>query len=346
MPPTLPRDHRKGKAMAKRKRLQPARGITPPAEAKAPAPARASLTSMRPPIADVAQDAATSAAFEEVTRELTNARASGRLIQALPLEAVDETYLVRDRITGDINSDDMDALIESIKDRGQQTAIEVTELPNGTYGLISGWRRLQALRTLAEKHNGVGSVLAIVRLPEDMPAAYQAMVDENEIRAGLSFYERARIVVKARDGGVFNSTKGALTRLFGAAPRAKRSKINSFVAVVDALDATLRFPTALTERQGLAMAKALETDAGFAQRLKDAAHANSPKDAGEEAEFIAAALAGTTAKPPAPQVAPDKIYIREGLTMTVHPKGRVVLEGERMSEPHMIKALRRALDSL
>ena len=330
--------------MAKRKRLQPARGISPKAEGK---PATTGLTAMRPPIADVAQDAATNAAFEEVSRELTNARQSGRLIQALPLEAIDETYLVRDRILDDVNADDMAVLVASLRERGQQTAIEVTDLRNGTYGLISGWRRLQALREIAADHNGVGTVLAIVRLPEDMPAAYQAMVDENEIRANLSFYERARIVVKARDRGVFSSTKGALTRLFGSVSRAKRSKINSFIGVVDAFDAVLSFPVALSEKLGLAMAKALDADPGFAQRLTDALQQAAPGDASEEAAVIVAALDGGKVKSPAaPKGRPETTYIREGLRMTVHPEGRVVLEGARMTEPHMLKALRKALDTL
>jgi len=268
---------------------------------------------------------------------LTRARETGRLIQALALDAIDETYLVRDRITEDVSTDDMEALIKSLRERGQQTAIEVTDLRDGTYGLISGWRRLRALREIAAEHAGIGTVLAIVRLPEDMPAAYQAMVDENEIRASLSFYERARIVVRARDRGVFNSTKGALTRLFASAPRAKRSKINSFVAVVDAFDGNLRFPVALTERLGLAMAKALESDKGFAARLTRALTDTPPEDAAAEAALIADALAGDV---------PETSYIREGLTMTIHPEGRVVLEGERMTEPHMLKALRKALDSL
>ena len=47
------------------------------------------------------------------------------------------------------------------------------------------------------------------------------MVDENEIRAGLSFYERGRIVAKATDAGVYTSDKTALAALFHASPRAK-----------------------------------------------------------------------------------------------------------------------------
>lgn len=326
--------------MAKRKRLEPARGITPPLETKS----LGGPAAMRPPIADVAQDAAAHAAFAEVSRELTEARETGRLIQSIPLAKIDDTYLVRDRIIADVDQDEMAMLVASIRERGQQTAIEVTDLGDGTYGLISGWRRLTALREIHAQNPTLGSVLAIVRLPDDMAAAYQAMVDENEIRAGLSFYERARIVVKARDAGVFNSTKGALGRLFGAVPRARRSKINSFVAVVDTFDADLRFPIAITERLGLAMAKALEADASFAPRLKEAL-SGQITSAADEIQAIEAAL--SPAKPPAPKPEkPETVYIREGLSMTVYPEGRVVLEGERMTEPYMLKSLRRALDTL
>lgn len=326
--------------MAKRKRLEPARGITPPIEAKPVS----SPTSMRPPIADVAQDAASHAAFEEVSRALTTARETGRLIQALPLDAIDAGYLMRDRMADAATGAEMDVLIASLKERGQQTAIEVTQTGEGQYGLISGWRRLSALRQIAAENPKLDTVLALVRTPDDMADAYQAMVDENEIRAGLSFYERARIVVKARDAGVFNSTKGALTRLFGSVPRARRSKINSFVAIVDTFDGDLQFPIAITEKLGLAMSKSLDTDPGFAARLK-AALATPAKTALAEMQAIQAALSPAKPAAKAPRK-PETIYIREGLSMTVHPEGRVVLEGERMTEPHMLKGLRRALDAL
>lgn len=326
--------------MAKRKRLEPARGITPPLETKS----LGGPAAMRPPIADVAQDAASHAAFEEVSRALTHARENGRLIQSIPLAKIDETYLVRDRIIADVDQDEMAMLVASIRERGQQTAIEVTDLGNGTYGLISGWRRLTALRKIHVEDPALGSVLAIVRQPDDMAAAYQAMVDENEIRAGLSFYERARIVVRARDAGVFNSTKGALGRLFGSVPRARRSKINSFVAVVDAFDSDLRFPVAITERLGLAMAKALDSDKEFSPRLR-AALRTPAVSAEAEMRTIEAALRGERSLAPKAEK-PDVVYIREGLSMTVHPKGRVVLEGARMAEPDTLKALRRALDAL
>lgn len=84
------------------------------------------------------------------------------------------------------------------------------------------------------------------------------MVEENEIRVGLSYFERARIVAECVAAGVYPSDKKALQSLFSTASRAKRSKIGSFLPVVRALGGALRFPAALPERVGLQLAKALE----------------------------------------------------------------------------------------
>ena len=65
----------------------------------------------RPPIADVAHDAAASAALSEVVQTLTEARNEGRLIQRLPLDAIDADYLVRDRMA--VNADEMTTLMEA-----------------------------------------------------------------------------------------------------------------------------------------------------------------------------------------------------------------------------------------
>jgi hypothetical protein len=99
------------------------------------------------------------------------------------------------------------------------------------------------------------------------------MVEENEIRVNLSHYERARIAVRAYKEGVFTRRKYALQALFGNATRAKRSKIGSFVTLVEALDAVLIYPTAISEKLGLALARAIEADAGFAKRAATALQA-------------------------------------------------------------------------
>lgn len=283
--------------MAKRQRLAPARNL-PAAEAgpdRLPAagvfpeyPAAAENSPRRAPIADVAGDAAERAALVELAETLRSARTEGRMIQRLPLDAVDEGYLVRDRMA--VDEEEMKELCDSLRARGQQTAIEVVDLGGGRWGLISGWRRLTALRRLNAAGEGPDSVLALARAPQEAADAYLAMVEENEIRVGLSYYERARIVARAVDKGVFRTDRVALAALFQAASRSKRSKIGSFVRIVRALDQVLRYPAALTERAGLALAAALDADAGLASRLGAALDEAAPSTPEDEAGIVAAAV--------------------------------------------------------
>ena len=175
--------------MAKRKRLSPANpGMF------GTAPETKSMMS-RAPIADVASEAATTAALHDVTRELAQAKAQGRMVLSLPVSAITLDHIVRDRSIAD--EAEMEALRTSIAGRGQQTPIEVLETEPWQYGLISGWRRGQAIAQLHEQGRHDGTVLALLRQPAEASETYQAMVEENEIRVGLSYYESARIAAKA-----------------------------------------------------------------------------------------------------------------------------------------------------
>jgi ParB/RepB/Spo0J family partition protein len=261
------------------------------------------------PIAQVTGASATAAAFEEVSAALASARSEGRLIQRLPLDSVDAGYLVRDRLAagdaGGAPDEDLHSLMASLRARGQQTPIEVVALEDGRYGLISGWRRLRALKALQAEtgEDRFGHVLALLRQPESASDAYVAMVEENEIRVGLSYYERARIVARAAELGVFEDETAALKALFAAASRAKRSKIGSFLAVYRALDGRLRFPEALPERLGLSLSRALEGGGagptGFAARLADRLRKAAPESAEAEQALLARALADGAGGAPA-----------------------------------------------
>ncbi|MFD1810536.1 hypothetical protein ACFSHQ_27630 [Gemmobacter lanyuensis] len=129
------------------------------------------------------------------------------------------------------------------------------------------------------------------------------MVEENEIRVGLSFYERARIALKAVEAGVFPDDRSALRSLFASASRAKRSKIGSFLTLVRALDGALRFPEAIGERLGLQLAQALEADPGLASRLQLALQAEIP-DAMAEQTLLQRALTPARPKPVSPKPRP------------------------------------------
>ena len=126
------------------------------------------------------------------------------------------------------------------------------------------------------------------------------MVEENEIRADLSFFERARIVLRAVEGGVFGSEKQALQSLFSAASYAKRSKIKSFIPIVAALDGALRFPTHLTERSGLAIAKVLAETPALGAQAAAALTADPAPTPEAEAEQLKALIleAGIGSFPP------------------------------------------------
>lgn len=282
----------------------------------------------RAPVATVAGDAALAAAFDEVSGELSRARAEGRMVQALPLASIVVDHLVRDRLP--VWDEAMEALLGSLRDRGQQTPIEVVRLSGGRFGLISGWRRLAALTRLATEPGGAGAaatVLALERSPADAAAAYLAMVEENEVRVDLSHYERARIAVKAVTHGAYPSQKAALLALFRNASRSRRSKIRSFIPLVEQLDEVLRFPAQLGERIGLVLSAALQADAGLAPRLAAALEQAVPANPEAEQALIRQVLAGEKQGLKRRSDPESAVDIRPGLSLERLPKGGLLLQG-------------------
>jgi ParB family transcriptional regulator, chromosome partitioning protein len=338
--------------MAKRKRLTPS--PTPVPVIDGPAPETKGLPNgwagvrTRPaPIADIAGASATHAALEEVAEQMAEARREGRLVQRIPLDAIDESHLVRDRTAMD--ADELTSLEQSLRSRGQQTPLEVVALGQGRYGLISGWRRLVALRRLRKEDPGgsFDTALCFLRMPQTASDAYLAMVEENEIRAALSFYERARIAARAAEQGAYPTARHAVKGLFANASASKRSKITSFLGIYAALDEVLHFPAALSERAGLALAKALEEDAGLAGRIAGALADRPSPDAAAEQQMLGqlmqprvewsqtpapATLAPATPAPASSDTA--KKPLEEGIRVT-RREGRLVLTGTGVTEELM-----------
>lgn len=295
--------------MAKRKRLE-----IPDTALNSPLETNLTFSGMsRMPIAEVAGDTAARAALDEVTQAMAAAEAEGRVVRNLPLDSIDVDHLNRDRMV--LDAEEMAALKASLAARGQQTPIEVLSLPSGRFGLISGLRRYHALQEM-----GVAEVLAFVRKPQGAAASYVAMVEENEIRAGLSFYERANIAVQAVSAGVYPNTKLAVKGLFAHVTPAKRSKILRFVVLREALGQRLCFPTAIPEKLGLALAAAMEIDKALATRISDALRKTPPADALAERRVLERAL-----KAPTPKGQPREEII-PGVELSAS-KGKVVLTG-------------------
>lgn len=300
--------------MAKRRRLTPAQAhYLDPAPVRLSGPGIGGDAGEAPapaPIAQVSGDASARAALADLAAEVEAARAQGLMLERLPLEAIDIQHLVRDRMVQD--EDEMAALMASLEARGQQTPVEVVRLPQPidgkTHGLISGWRRLTALTRLYERENDprFATIRALVIAPESAQAAYVAMVEENEIRVNLSHYERARIALRAMQEGVYESRREALLSLYNAAPRAKRSKIGSFMALVEALDPVLRFPTAIPEKLGLALARRFGEDPDLPIRLVERLRTAEADSAAEELGLLAEAAEPPALSEPVPPAGSEK----------------------------------------
>ncbi len=205
---------------------------------------------------------------------------------------IDQDFIRRDRLIEDAEA--MAELQASIKENGLRAPIEVAKTEAG-YGLISGFRRLQAYRALAADSERFVQIPAFVRDADAGQAAYVSMVEENEVRANLSHYERGRIAVLAADQSVFTSVEAAVDALFGTASKAKRSKVRSFAKVHEALGDLLQFPTGLTEKAGLALATALR-DGGQSQ-LRAALAEASAQDAKSEWVLLQKAMKSASVAP-------------------------------------------------
>ena len=75
----------------------------------------------RAPIGQVAGEAAALAALDEVSGVLRAAQDEGRMVLSLPLNAIAEDHLIRDRLEAEPEA--MTALLQSLRARGQQTPV-------------------------------------------------------------------------------------------------------------------------------------------------------------------------------------------------------------------------------
>ena len=156
-------------------------------------------------------------------------------------------------------------------------------------------------------------VLALVRRPKDAADAYVSMVEENEVRVGLSYYERARVAAQAVKRVVFETEKAALLSLFASARRAKRSRIRSFIELYHVLDGHLKFLTANPERLGLAIVDVLRRDDSKTKTFQkglEGADAQTPE---AELEALSALARPAPSKPNVPRAEHLKQTLPNGL---------------------------------
>ncbi|EPX75586.1 ParB/RepB/Spo0J family partition protein [Salipiger mucosus] len=266
------------------------------------------------PIAQVAADSA--GAFDprpaeqraEAARDsrdaqrMRDAEGRGLVMLEVPIDEIDADALVRDRVV--LDAEEMEELKASIAKGGLRLPVEIFETPEDPrgfrFGLLSGYRRLKAVRDLhaLTKDESYATIKAVIRDPDAMGGTFAAMIEENEIRAVLSHFERGRIAVIAAQQGAFVNSEEAVNALFPMASKGKRSKIRSFALIFEELGDMLTFPDLIKEKEGLRIAAALRN--GGESRLRDALAERVPETPAEEAQILEAALA-TLERPAEPR---------------------------------------------
>ena len=173
---------------------------------------------------------------------------------------IDANALPRDRTALDPTA--LAELETSILLNGLRQPIEVFALapPPGTgprYGLISGLRRLTVMRRI-----GAPTIAAFLRTPADATAAMADMIAENEIRADITPWERATIVLAAIDQGHFETVDTALPRLYPAYDKTRRSRLRGVIEVVQHFGPTLTGPLTLSQQKLTRLATGLRAGLG------------------------------------------------------------------------------------
>lgn len=177
----------------------------------------------------------------------------------LPLRDIDATALPRDR-----SAPDPVALAElraSVLKNGIRMPLEVFENLNpnapAPYGLISGLRRLTVAREL---HAGglaaFATVPARICAPASLPAALMRMVEENDIRAEIAPWDKARIALDCVYAGHFDTVDAAIEGLYPAADRQRRARLRAICTVAEEFGSALCDPHCLSQRQLLRLAAA------------------------------------------------------------------------------------------
>ncbi len=302
------------------------------------------------PIAQVAADSTDAMISDAQARDQSDAKAmrmardKGLVILEIPLDQIQPDAMIRDRTV--LIAEEMAELQDSIALNGLRLPIEVFALPDPQpdgprYGVLSGYRRFKAMQHLFDltELEKYATIRAILRDPDQMGGAFAAMIEENEIRASLSHFERGRIVVIAVKQGSFINVEEAVNALFPSASKAKRSKIRSFALIFEELGDMLTFPETLKEKEGLRLAQALR--GGGEARLREVLASDEPATAEQEAQLLSLALDEFESKPrdlrrggrPAAKLPPSGWQDNR----TLHLSSGITLQRDEDSHGHLIR---------
>lgn len=215
---------------------------------------------------------------------------AGQVVAQVPLDEVQSTMLVRDRLLH-VEDPELDDLTTSIRELGLSNPIRVIARPDGGYELVQGYRRLSAYRRLheADGQGGWDRIPALVLTDApDISGLYRRMVDENVVRKDLSFAEMAHAAqVYAADPGTgVSDLTAAVAELFQSAPYSKRSYIRSFAYLLDRIGPALKYPTEIPRALGVALARVLKDEPEVAARIKAELQSDDMRSIIEEQDVL------------------------------------------------------------
>lgn len=225
---------------------------------------------------------------DALAHEFVQARGQGLVMSRIPLDAVRMGKLTRDR--SDLDPGDLQELCDSIAAIGLSNPIRVERVDDG-FELVQGLRRLSAFRRLHAQRpqDGYDAIPSVVMEPgETLDMLYRRMVDENLIRADVSFAEMARLAeaYAADPETAAADADAAVDILFGSAGKQKRSYIRGFARLLAVAGDVLRHAPALPRAVGLALRKELDTDPAALGRLKSQLAAHPSRDAEQEVQIL------------------------------------------------------------
>lgn len=157
-----------------------------------------------------------------------------------------------------------DDLYRSILRDGLRQPVDVCAVDDTPpYALISGYRRLTAVRRLRDEgFAGFDTIPAFLLRPATVADGVAMMVAENEMRSDISPWDRGRILVEAVRCGYFETIDNAIAHLHPGADRARRMRLRSLAMVVETFEGTLADPHGLSQARLLRLAAACREDFG------------------------------------------------------------------------------------
>lgn len=232
---------------------------------------------------------------------LRAAQSEGRILETLPVEAINFDDLPRDRmdLCGVASSDEMEELKASIRERGQKEPIEVYRTSKG-YQLKKGWRRVTALNQLRQETGDDRFAVVLARVVEGSAGRidlYIDMVEENVIREDLTFSEMAQVALSAAQdlAAEGHSAEELVGRIFASLHKMKRSYIRSFVFLLEQLGEALRYPKSVSRNVGVEVARMLQSSPELLPQLR--AELAETRTAEQQADVFQRFLAGSLNQP-------------------------------------------------